>query len=69
MEGEGVAMPWKPDYAEQSKPFTIMGESLDSWKEILRDWGLRAVVGLLCGGLFLGALYGIVRFVKWAWEQ
>ncbi len=45
----------------------IFGETLEGWKEVGSELAGWAVLWLFRVALCLAALYGLVKFVKWAW--
>ena len=53
--------------ARVSGDITIFGENLAGWKEIGSELVGWAALWVFRVALLLAALYGLVKFLKWAW--
>jgi hypothetical protein len=51
------------------RDFKLMGERWESWGEIVRDLSWKIFKSVLQIALFLGAVYALVKFIKWAWTN
>jgi hypothetical protein len=51
------------------RDFKLMGETWESWGEIARDLSWKLFKSMLQIALFLGAVYALVKFIKWAWTN
>ena len=59
---------WKlPNWSVKAVRITIFGETLDDWKEMLQEAAGWLFLRALRIAFYLAILYGLVKFVKWAW--
>jgi hypothetical protein len=54
---------------DQEDRMTFLGETPEGWREFAEEVGVWALWWAFRIVFWLAVLYGLVKFVKWAWEH